>query len=82
MLRGNIKINIKIGDLDETNCLSFLLNGWKMLIGVHVSKKTKGKVNEARAGSCVSAGLVFGNVKCVTFVRRAAGDFFQAPSGV
>lgn len=47
-----------------------------------MSKKTKGKVNEARAGSCVSAGLVFGNVKCVTFVRRAAGDFFQAPSGV
>lgn len=24
-------------------CFSLLLNGWKMLIGVHVSKKTKGK---------------------------------------
>lgn len=43
MLRGNVKIEIKIGDLDETNCFSFLLNGCKMLIGVHVSKKTKGK---------------------------------------
>lgn len=24
-------------------CFSFLLNGWKMLIGAHVSRKTKGK---------------------------------------
>lgn len=48
-----------------------------MLIGVHVSKKTKGKANEARAGSCVSVGLVFANVKCVTFARRAAADFFR-----
>lgn len=74
---GSIKINIKIGDLDGTNCLSFLLNDPKRLIGVHVSKKTKGKAKEERAGSCVSAWLVFGDVKCVTFLSRAAGGYFS-----
>lgn len=40
-----------------------------------MSKKTKGKAKEERAGSRVSAGLVFGNVKCVTF--EPVGDFFS-----
>lgn len=45
-----------------------------------MSKKTKGKAKEERAGSRVSAGLVFGNVKCVTF--ELVGDFFRALSRV
>lgn len=40
-----------------------------------MSKKTKGKAKEERAGSYVSAGLVFGDVKCVTF--ELVGDFFR-----
>lgn len=38
---------------------SLLLNGWKMLIGVHVSKKTKGKGGgEGRSVHVREAGIL------------------------